>query len=739
MHGRLPRRDIVLIGAGHTNLHVVRMWASQPLPETRLTLISPFSRATYSGMLPGTLAGLYQPEDMEIDLYRLALASNSRLLVDAVTGIDVINRRVLFEMRPPVRFDVASIGVGSVPAGIDRWRAHPNVLAIKPMATFRTRLESQLLSLQQRLNGREIRVVVVGGGAAGLEISLCLDAWFAERGIERAITLLDSGSQMLRGYLPKTVRLALDELQRRRIICVNDASVQDINEDSVVDTQQRYFAADLVIWATGAAPSDLIQNIPLPKVEDGFLAVRSTLQTTCDAPIFAVGDCATLVDQSVPKAGVYAVREGPILWRNIQRLARGEPLESYRAQTRFLSLLADGRGAAFFDFKGFATHSRWAWRLKDHIDRKFMRMHQELHAMPQSSVESTSGRTEMRCLGCGGKAGANVLRMAFARLQATFPQLGPQQAFAEPSDAALLIGQSRADLVSVDFFHAFLDDPWLVGRIAALNALSDIWAMGGRATGALAMLSLPEGEPMSQAELLFQTLAGALHEFGQHGVELLGGHTLEADSLMIGFTVLGTLEGREPTVKSKLQLGDQLVLTKPIGTGAILAALRTGRAKATWMDSMLASMLRPNCGAAEVAQRHGVRAMTDITGFGLAGHLLEMLQASQMTADIRLQDVPFLPGCLELLQAGTQSTLAPANSELARAHCEVMSPHASDPRFAALFDPQTSGGLLIGVTAAESSGLLKDLAEQGCHARCIGEVSTDVEVGSDQRQIRVTL
>src|SRR5579864_8239202 len=128
MDESLPSRDLVLIGAGHTNLHVVRMWKMRPIPDVRLTLVSAFSRATYSGMLPGTLAGLYQPDEMEIDLYRFAESCGARLVVAEVVGFDPEIRRVLFADRPPARYDVAAIGIGSVPGQNEVWRANPGVL-----------------------------------------------------------------------------------------------------------------------------------------------------------------------------------------------------------------------------------------------------------------------------------------------------------------------------------------------------------------------------------------------------------------------------------------------------------------------------------------------------------------------------------------------------------------------------------------------------------------------------------
>src|SRR6516162_11179528 len=164
MDSTLPSRDLVLIGAGHTNLHVVRMWRMRPIPDVRLTVVSPFSRATYSGMLPGTLAGLYRPDEMEIDLYRFAESCGARLIVDEVIGFEPEIRRVLFADRPPLRYDVASIGIGSVPGQRELWAANPRVLSVKPMATFLARFEELLKSVLDERRA-PVRLVIVGAGA----------------------------------------------------------------------------------------------------------------------------------------------------------------------------------------------------------------------------------------------------------------------------------------------------------------------------------------------------------------------------------------------------------------------------------------------------------------------------------------------------------------------------------------------------------------------------------------------
>jgi len=739
MRNKLPTHDVVLIGAGHTNMHIVRMFRMAPIPDVRLTLVSPFSRATYSGMLPGNLAGLYSAEDMEIDLYRLATPSGIRVIIDEAVSLDAEKRRVHFRKRPPLRFDIASIGIGSVPVGYSDWTAEPGFLPIKPMATFRSRLETRLAGMEasRTTEPSPIQAVVVGGGAAGTEIALCLEAFLASRNTADRITLVDGASEILRGYEQKTRLRVQAHFKHRGIALQLGSRVTAVRATTVELDNGNRIPADIVLWATAASAPPFLAAVNLPKADDGFLAVRSTLQTVEDCPVFAVGDSATLADSPVPKAGVYAVRQGPVLWQNIRRLLKGETLQPYRPQSGFLSLLADGTGRAFVDFQGMTGHSNWAWKLKNYIDRRFMRMYQAYEPMRMAAVSADNSEAlEMRCRGCGGKAGAGVLTAALERLAADSSTPESHSALSGPEDAAMLHPDvTRADLVSVDFFQAFLDDPWIVGRVAALNSLSDIWAMGARPFGAMAMAQIQEGHPRQQTELLYQVLSGALHEFSKANVELLGGHTTEASELTVGFTILGSLDGGTPLRKEGLAEGDALILTKPLGTGALLAGIPQAVTRGVWIDEMLKSMLNSNQQPARIAREHNCVALTDVTGFGLAGHLLEMLDASQVNATLCLSDIPILKGFTAVVASGIQSTLAPANREVeTRLNWDGSGGLSQLPEAASLFDPQTSGGLLIAVRKENADRLIDALSTADIPARRIGSVGTH----SDQPTLTIS-
>lgn len=331
----------------------------------------------------------------------------------------------------------------------------------------------------------------------------------------------------------------------------------------------------------------------------------------------------------------------------------------------------------------------------------------------------------MRCAGCGSKVGAVVLSAALERLDLPSPS-DTSPNLNRRDDAVVLDRQvSPIDVLSVDFFPAFLDDPYLVGRISALHALSDVWAMGADPVGALALVTLPAGPQLQQTELLYQMLAGGLRELTAAGASLWGGHTTEGTELTFGFSVTGRLDDRTPFTKGSLHAGDWLILTKPLGTATLLAAHRECRCHARWMDAMLAAMLEGNAGATRLAREFGVVAATDITGFGLAGHLLEMLEASQVSARLSISSIRLLEGFAELSAAGFRSSLDPANRQAESRLQPVDHRLSSQAAFQALFDPQTSGGLLLGLSADRAPALCDRLVAGGyALASIIGTVET---------------
>ena len=743
----LPGQDLVLVGAGYAHLHIVRQWRVAPIAGVRLTVISPEREVTYSGMLPGVLAGIYSQADAAIDLQQLCLASGARLIAAAVTEMNPEKRTIRVAGRPPVPFDVASIAIGSMPRPPASLLQIPEVISVKPLGDFERRWSAAVESVLARRGpdnrNRPLSILIVGGGAAGCELTLALERWMFRRKHPSRFTLVEAQDGLLRGYAPRTAQRMRRELQERGVDVRVSMAIDDViprepansGDASSLDVRLEdgsQIPADLVVWATGGGPSPVVEHLGLPRDDRGFLLVQKNLLSLSGAPVFAAGDVASLQDCPLPRAGVHAVRQGKLLWNNIQRWFRQQPLEEYHPRG-FLSLLALGDGRALADFAGWSFGGRWVWKWKDFIDQQFMRMNQPASAMSGEQMpgavgpgmqkrEATGSRAAgsaiMRCSGCGSKVSANVLGTALARLEA--PPAGGVQGSRRSPDDAVVIDRERfpVDVFSVDFFPAFLDDPYLMGRIAALHALSDLWAMGARPVGGQALVTLLPGEEKQQSELLYQLLAGGLHELKSAGAELWGGHTTEGSELLVGFSVAGCLDGAPPLLKSGLVPGQSLILTKPLGVGVIVAAMGQGRVSAAGLSEAVQSMLRSNASASRVARQAGLTSVTDVTGFGLAGHLLEMLEASQVSARVQLQSIPRIAGSRQLFESGFHSSLDPANRQRASGRIEV-SPGLSESEVALLYDPQTSGGLLLAAPPDQASEIVRLLKECGDSEACI--------------------
>ena len=437
----------------------------------------------------------------------------------------------------------------------------------------------------------------------------------------------------------------------------------------------------------------------------GFLSVDANLQAATD--VFAAGDMISFRPGAIPRSGVYAVRAGPVLAGNLRATLTGRPLRAYRPQPQALAIVSTGTTHALMTRNGLMLEGDWVWRLKDRIDRRWMAKYQDLPAMAEAKQGPASPLADkaalrdisamaMRCGGCGAKVGATVLSRALG-------QIVPAQrdevlvGLDSPDDAAVVdTGGELLSVHTVDYFRAIIDDPYRFGMIAATHALGDIYAMGALPLTALAIATVPYGlEPQVEADLSDMML-GANEVLRAADCALVGGHTSEGAELSLGFAINGQAARAGFLCKGGLQPGDALILTKPIGTGTLLAADMRGKARARWVQAALWHMTHGNAAAAAVLARYEVHAATDVTGFGLLGHLVEMTKASGVDADVTLAAIPVLDGARESVAAGVFSSLQPANVRLRRAIRDLDAAQR-EPMYPLLFDPQTAGGLLAGV------------------------------------------
>jgi selenide,water dikinase len=684
--------DIVLLGAGHAHVEVLRRAAMRPMPGVRLTLIAREPHAPYSGMLPGLIRGDYDFDAAHIDCAPLAVAAGARLLLAEATGIDLGARLVSIAGRPGVRFDLLSVNVGG------RLEVGSGGIAVKPIGRF---LE-QLAALETQLVEGD-RVAVVGGGAGGTELALALAHRFGS-GVR--ISLVNRDAEPVISAPPRARRALRQALLEAGVETLNGVAAGALQDGRLALSDGSYIEAAAALWATGVVAPGFLAASSLACDDSGCIRVDRSLRSVSHPFVFAAGDCATVEDNPRPKSGVWAVRAGAPLAANLRRGAAGRSLQRWRPQREALAILGTGCGHAIAWRNGFSLSGRLVWHWKDAIDRRWMRMYQRLRPMPVAE--------EMRCAGCGAKLGPAALHEALAGLT---PSAGDDilVGLAAADDAAVAVPPPGMAVVqSVDHFRAFIDDPWLFGQIAAAHALSDLHAMGARPWTALAVAAVPYMRGSRMQDDLSAMMRGALEILTADGCTLVGGHSAEGAEAALGFAVNGLVDPDEVWRKSGLWPGDVLVLTKPIGTGIVLAGAMRGLAKARWLQAATDSMRRSNAAAARILREHGVIACTDVTGFGLGGHLREMLVASGVSAVIDPSALKLLPGVRELAAQGVASSLAPDN----RAALDL----PDHPALPFLIDPQTSGGLLAGVAVERAGACLAAMLAEGIDAAIIGRV-----------------
>ena len=720
MNFDLPKiRDLVLVGGGHTHVLVLRRWALNPVEGVRLTLVNPDPVAHYSGMLPGFIAGHYLATDLEIDLVRLAKRAGARFVIDAAIGIDRASKLILFSERAEIAYDTVSLDTGvasSLPGvpGYGEW-AQP----AKPLGKLAAAWSS---FVSEAASGRKrAEVAVIGGGVAGVEIALAT-AWRLQSvGADSpVVTLLEEGNSVLR-ETSRRARSAL--LLRARGLggrIKTGSKPVKIGREGVFLDSGEFVPASFTIGAAGGRPAWWLDEMGLDTT-DGFLNVDRHLRCPLDSAIFAVGDCAHMLHAPRPKAGVFAVRQAPALWNNLRSSVAGGRLKEFAPQRDYLKLISAGSKFAVAEKFGMAASGRRIWQLKDWIDKRFMSkfapvaMPARTRKLPQPSARGLAEFLEgekVLCGGCGAKLGSSALRQALEGLP---PAMRSDVLSNIGDDAAILRHVDGVQVIAVDHLRAVADDPWLHARIAAVHALGDIWAMGARPQSALASIILPRMAEKMQAQTLREILHAAAAVFAAEGADIVGGHTSQGPELSVGFAVTG-LSGRAVVSKRGARPGDALILTKPIGTGTILAAAMTASAPARAFAAALKTMQRPSGEASKVLSPIAT-SMTDSTGFGLAGHLMEILDASSVSARLDLDAVPLCEGATKLSDAGIRSILWESNFAVAN-RMEL----SGRSKESLLFDPQTAGGLLATVPTKESGQALRRLLEIGENAAMIGNI-----------------
>lgn len=359
-----PVKRLVLLGAGHAHLHVLEALAAQPMPAAQVTLVSPFAASLYSGMVPGVVAGHYDAAACAIPLAPWAERARVQRVESAAVTLDAAARRVGLADGSSLDYDVLSLDTG---ATMDRDAipgAREHAMFVRPIEHF-VRLCEPFFALAGE---RPLSVVVVGGGAGGVELAMALQHRLAERA---RVALVTGGTPPLPEHPPAVGRRALSALKRLRVTVFEDTCAE-VTARHVVLGRGTRLECDAPVLAIGASAPVWLRDSGLARDERGFVATGPTLQSTSHPEVFAAGDVATRSDVPHPRSGVYAVRAGPPMALNLRRFVAGGPLEPWQPQRRALGLLSCGDRHAIAAWGAWSVEGRWVWWWKDRIDRAFV-------------------------------------------------------------------------------------------------------------------------------------------------------------------------------------------------------------------------------------------------------------------------------------------------------------------------------------------------------------------------------
>jgi len=677
--------DLVLLGAGHAHVEVLRRFALHPDAGVRLTLIAREPRSPYSGRLPALIRGEIPPEAAHIDLGPLAALTDARLVIAEATAIDLAAREVAVPERPAIRFDLLSIDIGAMPA-IPPSGGGIGVKPIGGLLATLAQLESTLAD--------GARIALVGGGAAGTELALALAQRFAGR---VRITLVCDTLNPLQEAPRRARDIARAALAEARVELVCGVRAGSQVDGHLALSDGSFLAVSAVLWATNVVGPPLLAEAGLLCDEAGCVVVDATLRSRSHDFVFAAGDCATIAGVSRPKAGVWAVRAGPILATNLRSAAHGRRLHNWRPQTDALVIVGLGHGRAVAWRNGIAVSGRLMAWAKDWIDGRFLRRY-GAGRLPHRGATSEKEQVIL------DPADLAVLVGPAHHPAHGQPTLEEATRGALPSGAALV--QHATHL------SALLPDPFTFGRIAAAHALVRLHTTAAQPLTAIAIVT-PQVGPAAQARADVMTLLqGAAGLLAVDGVDLTDCATTAGGAAAISLVLTGRMTGPTDHVAA-LSPGDALILTKPLGSGIILEGYRRGLAEAHWLLGALDAMTASSAAAGRILRAHNATTCAAVVEHGLVGTLGALLRDANLAATLAADAIPALQGARELAHIGVERPASATNRE-----AWPDPPDWADLPLAT--DPQIAGGLLAGVPAARAEACLAALLAAGYTASCIG-------------------
>ena len=684
-------------------------------PAGMITLVNKESTTIYSGMFPGVLAGKYMIDEILIDLRTLASKAGVSFVIAEIDGIDLKKKKLLLAGRPKIEYSLLSLNIGTKTNVNSRYLIGRDKDLVVPIKPFSESYKFIVANDIYKGDSSAKPFVIIGGGFAGIEIAFSLRKRWPKR----------------------SIFLKVNSIRK-----INQDLLRNLKDLNIEITEKNLSASYPQLLCTGNKSYDWIKDSGLPIDKNGRVLTKKTLQVLNYPELFAVGDCGVIKNHSRPCSGVWAVRSSKPLAINLESISRGLKLKKWKPQRKAIQLLdinyAKKESKAFISWGGVIIGPfNFISRLKESIDKRFI---YKFNLIKKIDSEMFSEQEMIKCRGCAAK-------LAFTPLKLALNKLDLIETSEDDSIDIGILKSSKTLIQSVDGFPSLVSDTWLNARLLAFHSCSDIWACGGSVVSAQSVVKLPSLPNHLQQELLFQVLDGINSALTIQGAKLIGGHTLESRKISeepfsldieSSLTVNGVIDKNSYFwSKGGMKRGDQILLSRPLGTGIIFAAFMNGQVNHNVLDSVLKEMNRSqhyivnyiNQLTSINSYSKIVNACTDITGFGLLGHLSEMLESTNtnqlkknlepLKIILQLDTIPVYDGVKELLQKGFESSLAPSNEIFLRnidgdKNCRfelISNNNISNKSFynlmlRILVDPQTCGPLVISCSSIYSQKLI---------------------------------
>ena len=714
--------DLVLIGGGHSHLSVLMKLSKRPINGNRITLITNEIDTPYSGMIPGYIEGIYSWRDSHIDLYRLCLKLNVRFIHAEVERVSAHEKEIYFKDRPKIKFDVLSINTGIQSNNREIKGAAKYCLPVKPISKLTNNFLNKITNFKS--------IAFIGGGAGSVELALAIKKRFLNINQDIKITIITGKRGLLSTFPQKTKLTSLKTLEKFKIDIIEYKRVLEVKPKQIILSDKSMLKIDKAILSTNSMTPKWLAKSDILLTKDNYILVNKSFQTNYKY-VFASGDVIDFNNQNLKKAGVFAVRSGKPLAINIKQFILGKKLVEYKFNKNYLALIGTSKRSAIATKYNLTFNSRFFFYLKKYIDQNFIKKFSDFRIRKKFTLDAlktdvlnifmkhkekiTDENDIMQCKGCAAKVPLNALKQAL-----------PKDIVSTSEDAVSVPGHPEL-YQTVDMISSIISDPFLLGKIAANHSISDMVSVNSKITSAMMILQLPLSKTEINSRDLEQVLLGANEIFKTIDCPLIGGHTMigKDKDPIIGFSILGQKQKKIKIVKNrrKIKTKDLLILTEKIGSGLIFAGINNYLIDSYFQIDVIKQMIKGNLNFGKISNHLNILSMTDITGFGLANHLLNLIKRDNSKTGLTIypNKIPLFQGVNECLNKDIKSSLFKSNYDIAQK--DIIYKRDKSKLDNILYDPQTVGGIAFIIPQEEKYKHFKVLKENNIKFTEIGFVN----------------